>query len=183
MNLVSVREDAEIPLKHFIDALSPIPFMPHEKLSILDIGTGPGLPGIPMKIAVDEWHFFLLEASRKRISFLKETIRQLGLQNISVIHERTENLIMQKQYHQAFSVVISRATLKLPQLIETANYFLDVGGCLIAMKGNIPEKEWLESVHVAENTKLFYLETHHLRLPATNAPREILIYKKLNEFK
>ena len=180
MNLISVGDDKEIPLKHFIDALTPVPFIPHETLKILDIGSGPGLPGIPMKIAVDDWHLSLLEASRKRISFLKETIRQLSLQNIAVIHDRVENLIIQGKYRQTFAVVISRATLKLPQLIEKANYFLNQGGLLIAMKGAIPENEWLESIHVSENTGLLYKETHDLNLPFTNAPRKILIYKKLN---
>jgi len=180
MNLISVKEDADIPLKHFLDALTPVCFLPRTKLSILDIGSGPGLPGIPMKIAVDSWQVSLLEASRKRTSFMKDTLRQLGLQNISVIHDRAEKVMEQDRYRQSFDVVISRATFKLRQLIETAGIFLKNGGRLLAMKGAIPDEECAEGMQVCETNEILYEITHEVRLPFSNTPRKIIIYKKLN---
>ncbi|MDQ5987179.1 MAG: Ribosomal RNA small subunit methyltransferase G [Syntrophus sp. SKADARSKE-3] len=180
MNLISAKDDAEIALKHFLDALTPVPFLPRGPLKILDIGTGPGLPGIPMKIAVEEWHLYLLEASRKRTSFLKETIRRLALQNTVVIHDRIENVIGQGRYRETFDVVVSRATFKLPQLIESANHFLIRGGLLVAMKGDIPPEEWVESLQVCDNTGISLNIEHNIVLPFTNRPRKIVIYKKTN---
>jgi 16S rRNA (guanine527-N7)-methyltransferase len=180
MNLVSVRDDAEILLKHFLDALTPVPFLPQREIRILDIGTGPGLPGIPMKIAVDAWRLSLVESSRKRSSFLKEAVRKLALSQVSVIHDRIEHLIGQPLYHQAFDAVISRATLKLPQLIETASDFLVPGGRLVAMKGVIPDQEEAEAMQVYEKIGFFSLETVEVVLPFSKMPRKILIYKKHN---
>lgn len=180
MNLISVKEDSEIVLKHFVDALTPVPFLPHKRLAILDIGTGPGLPGIPMKIAVDDWHLHLLESSRKRTSFLKETIRKLDLQNASVIHDRVENIIQRHEYEKSFDAVISRATLKLPQLIEFSNYFLNKGGRLVAMKGIMPDEEWAAARQVSDNTGLLYYESHDVFIPSINSPRKIIIYINSN---
>jgi 16S rRNA (guanine527-N7)-methyltransferase len=174
-----VRDESDIPRKHFLDALSPVPVIPRGELRIQDIGAGPGLPGIPMKIAVDDWHLYLLEASRKRTSFLKETIRHLDLRNTFVIHDRVENLMARNTYRETFHVVISRATFKLPQLIEASNYFLNQGGLLVAMKGVIPPEEWAEASQVSENTGLLYYETHNVALPSTNMPRKIITYKKI----
>ena len=179
MNLVSVHDEADLYFKHFLDALTPVPLLPNTSLRILDIGTGPGLPGIPMKIAVDAWHLSLLEASRKRTSFMKDAIGQLALKNISVIHDRVEALIERGQEHQSFDAVISRATFKLPQLIKIACHFINPGGRLVAMKGLIPEPEWVEAVQVSEKTGLLHDRTHEIFLPASNTPRKILIYKKL----
>lgn len=178
MNLVSVQKDDEIPLKHFLDSLTPVPFLPRTNLRILDIGTGPGLPGIPIKIAVDAWHVSLLEASRKRTSFLKDTNRQLDLHNIDVIHDRVENLIGRTPYGQSFDVVISRATFKLSQLIEVSCFFLNNTGCLLAMKGAIPESEWVDAIQVSEKTGLLCQEEHNIVTPFNNTPRKIIIYKK-----
>jgi len=179
MNLISVRDDGEIVLKHFLDSLTPVPFLPHDEIRILDIGAGPGLPGIPMKIAVDAWQLSLLEASRKRTSFMKEAVRHLALKRTAVIHDRAENLTARKEYAGTFDVVISRATLKLPQLIDLSNYFLDSGGRMVAMKGVIPDDEAAEAVQVSEKTGLLLHETHTFALPPANTPRKIIIYKKI----
>lgn len=178
MNLVSERDEEQLPMRHFLDALTPVPFLPREALHILDIGSGAGLPGIPMKIAVDAWRLSLLEASRKRTSFLKDIVRKLALQDVTVIHDRTEALVQRKQGQGGFDVVISRATFKLPQLIETAAYFLRLGGTLVAMKGHIPESEWSESVQISDNVHLSLKETHEIRFPFGNMPRKIIIYNK-----
>ena len=180
MNLISVRDNAEIVLKHFLDALTPLPFLPRHELDLLDIGTGPGLPGIPLKIAEDKWRVHLLEASRKRTSFLKETIRHLSLQNVTVIHSRVEDVVDQALHESFFDVVISRATFKLPQLIDVSSYFLKKGGVLVAMKGEIPDDEWTLSEQVSENKGLFRVGCHDVPEPFTNTPRKILIYNKLN---
>lgn len=180
MNLVSKRDEDLLPMKHFLDALTPMPFLPRGDLHLLDIGSGSGLPGIPLKIAFDEWRLTLLEATRKRASFLKDMIRRLGLRHVAVIHDRTEALILRAEGQGVFDAVISRATFKLPQLIETASYFLRAGGTLVAMKGNVPESEWAESIQACDKVSFSLKETHEFHLPLTNIPRKILIYNKSN---
>lgn len=180
MNLVSKGDEDQLPLKHFLDALTPLPYLPQAHIHLLDIGSGSGLPGIPLKIAMNDWRLTLLEASRKRTSFLKDIVRRLGLGDITVIHDRTDALIRRSEGQGAFDAVISRATFKLPQLIETASYFLKSGGTLVAMKGNVPESEWAESIKTCDKVDISIKETHEFKLPLTNIRRKILIYNKVN---
>jgi 16S rRNA (guanine527-N7)-methyltransferase len=135
MNLVSVRTPQEIIIKHFVDSLTPLPYIACPAGRLLDIGSGGGFPGIPLKIAVPSLSVALLEASRKKSSFLKHVIRRLPLPKTTVIHMRTEAAMQDSTYLHHFNTVISRAAFKLPQLFMMSRFFLSPGGLLIAMKG------------------------------------------------
>jgi 16S rRNA (guanine527-N7)-methyltransferase len=113
INLVSVKSDRDIIIKHFIDSLTLLPYIRHNTCRVLDIGSGAGFPGIPLKIAVNSLKVFLLESSRKKSSFLKHVIRSLDLTDTVVIHNRAE-LLMDEAYRGFFQIVTSRATFKLP---------------------------------------------------------------------
>ncbi len=180
MNLISKGDIDQLPIRHFLDAITPVPFLPRGNFHLLDIGSGSGLPGIPLKIVMGEWRLTLLEASRKRASFLKDMVRRLGLQDVTVIHDRTDELIRRVEGQGAYDAVISRATFKLPQLVETASYFLRAGGMLVAMKGNVPEAEWDESIKICNKVDISIKETHEFSLPPTNMQRKIIIYNKSN---
>ena len=178
INLVSVKSDRDIIIKHFIDSLTLLPYIRDNTCRVLDIGSGAGFPGIPLKIAVNSLKVFLLESSRKKSSFLKHVIRSLDLTNTVVIHNRAE-LLMDEAYRGFFQIVTSRATFKLPQFLRMGAFFLAPRGSLIAMKGNKSDQELTEADEMSYNLGLKYIGSHDLTLPITGDFRRIIIYEKL----
>ena len=140
-NLFSTKSDRDIIIKHFIDSLTLLPYIKYETSRVLDIGSGAGFPGIPLKIALNSLKVFLLESSRKKSSFLKHVIRSLRLTDAAVINNRTEFLMEDDTYRDYFQVVTSRATVKLPEFLQLGAFFLAPEGLLIAMKGKISDQE------------------------------------------
>jgi 16S rRNA (guanine527-N7)-methyltransferase len=178
INLVSVKSELDIPIKHFIDSLTVLPHINNKTAKILDIGSGAGFPGIPLKIAMNSLKVFLLDSSRKKTSFLKHIIRSLSITDTTVIHNRAETLMEDETYRGFFEVVTSRATLKLPQLLQIGAFFLSQSGTLIAMKGEKSDKELSEAVDMSHNLGLHYIASHDITLPITGDFRRIIIFKK-----
>lgn len=181
INLVSVRSDLDIPIKHFIDSLTLLPYIKSKTGQVLDIGSGAGFPGIPLKIALNSLTVVLLESSRKKTSFLKHIIRSLNLTDITVINNRVESLMEMEDetYRDRFEVVISRATFKLPQLLRIGGFFLSPNGSLIAMKSKRSDEELTEAAEMSQKVGLKYIASHDLTLPITGDFRKIIIYEKL----
>ena len=144
MNLTAITEPEEILTKHFIDSISIIPYIQEEK-NILDIGTGAGFPGIPLKIVLPQNSFILLDSLNKRINFLKEVIRSLQLENIEAIHGRAEEFCKLKQKRENYDIVTSRAVAKLNVLLEYMLPFVKIGGKCICMKSSAIDEELDES--------------------------------------
>ncbi|MFA6463683.1 MAG: 16S rRNA (guanine(527)-N(7))-methyltransferase RsmG [Candidatus Paceibacterota bacterium] len=134
LNLTGITEDKDFILKHLIDSLSVLPYIPNTSKDIIDIGTGAGFPGVPIKIAVPKLNVTLLDSSKKKVKFLNETIKELDLENIKAVGERAEDLGMDKNYREKFDVAISRAVALLPVLVEYSLPFVKVGGIFIAQK-------------------------------------------------
>ena len=174
MNLVSVRTPEEIVIKHFVDSLTPMPYIIAPQGRLLDIGSGGGFPGIPLKITRPALHVSLLEASRKKSSFLRHLIRQLPLSQTVVIHARAESAMTDDAYRHTFQTVISRAAFKLPELFTMARFFLSPGGLLIAMKGPRGEAEETEPHH---DSGLRCIACHDLSLPYDGGRRKIMIFQ------
>jgi 16S rRNA (guanine527-N7)-methyltransferase len=174
MNLVSVRTPEEILIKHFVDSLTPAPYIIAPQGRLLDIGSGGGFPGIPLKIALPALHVSLLEASRKKSSFLRHLIRQLPLSQTVVIHARVESAMADDTHRHAFHTIISRAAFKLPELFTMARFFLSPGGLLIAMKGPRSEAEETAPAH---DSGLHFIACHDLRLPYDGGRRKIMIFQ------
>ena len=179
INLVSVRSDLDIPIKHFIDSLTLLPYIKSKTGQVLDIGSGAGFPGIPLKIALNSLTVVLLESSRKKSSFLKHIIRSLNLTDITVINNRGESLMEDETYRVRFDVVTSRAALKLPQLLRIGGFFLSPNGILIAMKSKRSDEELTEAADMSQKVGLKYIASHDLTLPITGDFRKIIIYEKL----
>ena len=180
MNLFSVKSDRDIVIKHFIDSLTLLPYIRHETCRVLDIGSGAGFPGIPLKIAVDSLKVSLLESSRKKSSFLKHVIRSLALKDAVVIHNRSELLMEDETYSGSFQIVTSRATSKLSELLRMGAFFLAPSGFLIAMKGKRSDQEQTEAAGISHSLGLEHTESHDLTLPITGDFRRIILYKKLS---
>jgi len=178
MSLVSIKFPLDIPIKHFIDSLTVLPFIHDKKRNLLDIGSGAGFPGIPVKIVMGSLNVSLLDSSRKKTSFLKNIIRKLNLENTRVINMRVEQFMKEATQQGGFDVVISRASFKLPQFIETCAGFLSHQGTLIAMKGKNIDAEMKEAAKVCEKAGLYLTDCHDIQLPISGDPRKILLFEK-----
>ncbi len=140
LNLTGITEEKDFILKHLIDSLSVLNFIPDKSKDVIDIGTGAGFPGVPIKIAEPRLNITLLDSSKKKVKFLDETIKTLDLENIKAISERAEDLAQDKNYRERFDVAISRAVALLPTLVEYSLPFVKVGGIFIAQKSQNEEE-------------------------------------------
>ncbi|MBI2410305.1 MAG: 16S rRNA (guanine(527)-N(7))-methyltransferase RsmG [Candidatus Kerfeldbacteria bacterium] len=136
MNLTAITDTQEIITKHLLDSLSVTSVQAFsETTRVIDIGTGAGLPGIPLAILYPQVQFTLLDAVRKKITFLEEVKTQLSLQNVHAIHGRAEDYARQLEHREQYDLALSRAVALLPTLVEYALPFVRVGGFFIAYKG------------------------------------------------
>jgi 16S rRNA (guanine527-N7)-methyltransferase len=145
VNLTAITGYEEVQLKHFLDSLTVALGCNLQKnqkdFRIIDVGTGAGLPGIPLKIAFPSIKLTLLEATAKKADFLSHITRKLGLEDIEVVVGRAEEIAHQAQYRESFDLVLSRAVAALPALVELALPFCAVGGSFIAQKMGVINEE------------------------------------------
>lgn len=142
MNLTAITEFDEVIEKHFLDSLSLIKVYDLKKeVSVMDMGTGAGFPGIPLKIAFSNLKVTLADSLNKRILFLQEVIEELGLKDIEALHARAEELGKNKEYREKFDLVVSRAVANLSSLEEYCVPFVKIGGNFISYKSGEIEEE------------------------------------------
>ena len=142
MNLTSITDPKEVIVKHFIDSLSIAKIMNFdETINIIDVGTGAGFPGVPIKIAFPKVNVLLLDSLNKRVNFLNETIAQLGLTNIEAMHVRAEEGAHVEGLRQNFDLCVSRAVANLSTLSEYCMGYVKENGYFISYKsGNVTEE-------------------------------------------
>ncbi|MCI1945853.1 16S rRNA (guanine(527)-N(7))-methyltransferase RsmG [Clostridium luticellarii] len=146
INLTAIVEDEDIIKKHFVDCIEIFKFSPMKNVSnIIDIGTGAGFPGIPIKIIDESKKITLLDSLNKRINFLNQVILDLKLEGISCIHGRAEDFSKKVEYREKFDAAVSRAVANLTVLSEFCIPYVKTGGYFIAMKGPAVEDEIKES--------------------------------------
>lgn len=149
MNLTSITEPVEVMDKHFVDSLSVKRIYDlNRKASVIDVGTGAGFPGIPLKIVFPEIHIVLLDSLNKRVKFLKDVVKALGLENVECIHGRSEDIGRIEEYREKFDLCVSRAVANLSVLSELCIPFVKIGGRFISYKaGNSAEE--IEAAKIA----------------------------------
>ena len=180
MNLTGITEYEEVNEKHFVDSLSIVKAIDmNDVKSVIDIGTGAGFPGIPLKIAFPHLKVVLLDSLNKRINFLNTVIAELGLENIETIHGRAEDFAKQVDYREQFDLCVSRAVANLATLSEYCIPYVEKGGMFVPYKsGEIDEEveQAKKAVHVLggklENVIKF-------QLPGTEIGRSFVVIKKV----
>ena len=180
INLTAIVEPKEIILKHFIDSLTIIKYIGPNK-SVIDIGTGAGFPGIPIKIVREDLKITLLDSLNKRINFLNEVIKDLGLKNIATVHARIEEYAKNKQYREQYDVATSRAVANLTTLSEYMLPMVVLKGMAICMKGS----EISEEISKSKNSiKILGGEIVHIEeftLPKSDHKRNLVLIKKTKQ--
>ena len=137
MNLTAITDFEEFVIKHFVDSVSIVKVLDlkSKKIKVIDIGTGAGFPGIPLKIMFPELDITLFDSLQKRLSFLDEVIEKLKLDKICTVHGRAEEFGRKLDYREKYDIVVSRAVAELTTLCELALPFCKVGGSFISYKG------------------------------------------------
>lgn len=141
-NLTAIKDPAEVLTKHFLDSLSLLQAYPNQSaIHLLDIGSGAGFPGIPLKIVRPHWHLTMIEATGKKITFLQHIVETLQLKNVEIIQGRAEDIAHKREYRGHFDLVTARAVAALPVLLECSTPFCRTGGLLILpKKGDIDDE-------------------------------------------
>lgn len=180
INLTAIIDDEEIITKHFIDSIKAIEFQPLKNAkSIIDVGTGAGFPGIPLKIVSSDIELTLLDSLNKRINFLKEIGKVLELKNVEYIHSRAEDGGNDVNLRENFDIAVSRAVANLTLLSELCLPYVKVGGYFIALKGPSVDEE-IESAAYAIN--LFggkFIEKIEILVEGTDLKHNLIIIEKI----
>lgn len=177
INLTAIIEPKEMIIKHFIDSLT-IANQIEDNSKVIDVGTGAGFPGIPLKIYNNSLKITLLDSLNKRTIFLNEVIKQLNLKNVEVIHSRAEDLARQPKHREMYDYAVSRAVAPLNILLEYLVPYIKVKGKIIAMKGSNALEELNNAENALKKLNSSVNETKKMLLPEENGERYIIIVEK-----
>lgn len=178
INLTAIVDEREAVIKHFIDSVSVIRFFPDDVLSMIDVGTGAGFPGIPIKIVQNNIHVTLLDSLEKRVRFLNSVINETGLTGIDAIHGRAEDFGQDKEHRESYDVGIARAVSPLPVLCEYVMPFVRIGGYFVAMKGSNVKDEISESQKAISVLGGEIEDIKNFVLPFDDIERNVILIKK-----
>lgn len=168
-NLTSVRDPHEMLVKHILDSLMVGPLL--EGNRFIDVGTGPGLPGIPLAIMYPEKQFVLLDSLGKRITFLRQVVYQLKLTNVTPVQSRVEKY----QFEHYFDGVLSRAFASLQDMLTWCHHLTNADGRFYALKGLYPTEE---IANLPNNFQV--MAGHELKIPSLDGQRHLIEIKKIN---
>lgn len=182
MNLTSITEAVEVMDKHFLDSLAVKRIYDlNRKVSVIDVGTGAGFPGIPLKIVFPEIHIVLLDSLNKRVQFLKDVVRTLGLENVECIHGRSEDIGRIDEYREKFDLCVSRAVASLPVLSELCIPFVKIGGRFISYKAGNSAEEIEDAKNAVRKLGGKVRRAEQFLLPGTELERVFVEIEKVKE--
>lgn len=179
MNLTALTAPEDVAVKHIIDSLTAY----DEKLfaparTLIDVGTGAGLPGIPLAVYAPKIEVTLMDALGKRVKFLTEAAAAMGLRNVRCIHARAEEAARRPEHRARYDIAVSRAVARLPVLLEYTLPFVRTGGTLLALKGRAYAAEQAEGKRAAEILGGGAISARPVRLPGFDDVRAILAVTK-----
>lgn len=179
MNLTAITEFQDVIEKHFLDSLSLTENRDlNQKLKVLDLGTGAGFPGIPLKIAFSELEIVLMDSLNKRILFLKEVLEELGLSDITAVHGRAEEMAVKSDYREKFDLCVSRAVANLASLSEYCIPFVKVGGNFVSYKSGEVEEEVHQAKKAINVLGGKIVKVQKFTLPGTKVSRSFVQIEK-----
>lgn len=185
MNLTAITDKEDVIVKHFIDSIALIPYLTdkginiNNKLKIIDIGTGAGFPGLPLKIMMPDVKFTLLDSLNKRVSFLNEVIDELKLKDIEALHGRAEDYASDNKYREKYDICVSRAVANLSTLSEYCIPFVKEDGYFISYKAGESEEEINNSKNAIKILGGKINKVEEFVLPGTDVSRVFVFIRKL----
>ena len=181
MNLTAITDFDEVILKHFVDSISLCKYISFQHGdTLIDIGTGAGFPGIPIKIICPDCKITLLDSLNKRINFLNTVIEQLGLTDIITIHGRAEDIAKKKEHRESYNYAISRAVANLSTLSELCIPFVKQNGYFISYKSEKGNEELLEAKNAIEILGGSVDKQISYQLPDSDLSRNLILIRKRN---
>ena len=180
LNLTAIRDTDEVWRLHVCESLALLPLIRELRpRRLLDLGTGGGIPGIPLACVCDDLEVTLLDATRKKLDAVGRIVAELELSNVETLWGRAETLAHEQAYREQFDVVTARAVAALPTLVEYAAGFVRVGGqCWFAKSVDAVEREVEDARRAAEGCALRHVKTHRFTLPGGHGERAIVVYEK-----
>ena len=182
MNLTAITQLDEVITKHFLDSIALANVyqnIKNKELKIIDLGTGAGFPGIPLKIAFPQLQVTLMDSLNKRVKFLNSVIDELSLVNIDAIHGRAEEMARRTEYRQQFDLCVSRAVANLSTLNEYCLPFVKLDGMFISYKSSDIEDELNLSLNAIKILGGKLTEVKKLSLPESDIERSFVMIKKI----
>jgi len=185
INLTSLKTPQEIIIKHFLDSISCIKiinkYIRVEGIHIIDVGTGAGFPGIPIKIVCPSISLSLLEARKKKTIFLEKITKEINFQKVEILNGRAETFGKCPDYRQKYDIVLSRALAFLSTLSEYCLPLVRVGGLFVAQKGRSYKEEIDKALKAVQFLGGELIGVESVRIPFINQERHLLIIKKIKD--
>jgi 16S rRNA (guanine527-N7)-methyltransferase len=181
INLTAITDEEGIIIKHFLDSLSIMRFIERPGKSVIDVGCGAGLPGIPLKLADESLTVTLLDSLEKRVKFLEHVIARLSLKGIRAFHGRAEDFGVKADFRERFDYAVARAVAELAVLCEYCLPFVRIGGYFIAMKGPSSGDEIDAAKKAISLLGGEYVGTERFVLPSSEFERSVVIIRKCRQ--
>lgn len=182
INLTTITEEKDVIIKHFIDSLScfKVPYL-QDGLKVIDVGTGAGFPGIPLKILYPNLKLSLLDSLNKRLVFLQEVCKATALEDVAFLHGRAEDYGNNRAYREQYDIALARAVAELNVLTEYCLPFVKVGGYFIAQKGPAVKEEIVRGQKSIEILGGKVIEQIDIPLPFSEITHNIVVVKKIKQ--
>jgi len=180
INLTAITEEDEVAVKHFLDSLNAANGIVSGNMRVIDVGTGAGFPGLPVKIANPDIELTLVDSLQKRINFLDEVVSSLSLDNVETVHSRAEELGVNPDYREKYDICVSRAVANLTTLTELCLPFVKVGGLFVSLKGPKAPEEAQEAQNAIKILGGSLVEIKSYDLSDTDLNHNIVIIKKIS---